>query len=40
MGEWDLEFVYRAGHNNIATDALSHRPTYYTEHTDINADIQ
>ena len=40
MGEMDLEFVHRAGRDNTAADALSHHPTYYPEHADINADIQ
>ena len=32
--------MYRAGHDNIAADALSHHLTYYPEHADIDADIQ
>ena len=39
MGELDLEFVYRAGCDNIAADSLSYHPTYYPEHADINFDI-
>ena len=39
MGELDLEFMYRAGRDNIAADALSCHPTYYPEYTDIDADI-
>ena len=40
MGELDFEFVQRAGHDNIATNALSYHPAYYPEHTDSNADIR
>ena len=39
MGKLDLEFVYRAGHDNIAANALSWHPTYYLEHADTNADV-
>ena len=35
-----MEFVYRAGCDNIDADALSYRPTYYSDHADIYADIQ
>ena len=40
MGEVDLEFVNRAGHVKITANVLFHHPTYYPEHTDIDADIQ
>ena len=39
MGELDLEFVYRAGRDNIAADALFHYPTYYPEYADIDSGI-
>ena len=32
--------MYREGRDNIAADALSHHPTYYPEHADIDADTQ
>ena len=38
MGELDLEFLYRAGHDNIAADLLSYHSTYYLEHADIDPD--
>ena len=39
MGKLDLESVYKAGCDNIASDALSCHPTYYPEYVDIDADI-